>query len=91
MYGYLNNKIFMNIDKIPVVGKVNKTLNRLMINFVLLAVIFIILGLMIIFIPQALDVLAASLLFVSALIFFNIAYNFWQYKKKLEKFFHSNN
>ncbi len=75
----------MDLDDIPVVGKINKTLNILMVNFVLLGVICVILGIVIPFYPQVLDLLIAALLIVSAVIFLNIAWNIYYSKKKYTK------
>lgn len=77
----------MNVDNVPVLGKVNRTLNILMINFILLAVVSLALGVIIPFFPQVLDLLVAALLIVTAVILLNIAYNIHAYKKKYMKFF----
>ncbi len=77
----------MNVDNFPVLGKVNRTLNILMINFILLAVVSLALGIIIPFFPQVLDLLVAALLIVMAVILLNIAYNIHTYKKKYTKFF----
>lgn len=77
----------MDVDKIPILGKVNRTLNVLMINFILLAVVSLALGVIIPFFPQVLDLLVAALLIVMAVILLNIAYNIHLYKKKYTKFF----
>ena len=77
----------MNVDKVPVLGKINRTLNILMINFILLAVVSLALGVIIPFFPQVLDLLVAALLIVMAVILLNIAYNIHTYKKKYTKFF----
>jgi hypothetical protein len=76
------NLITMDVEKIPVIGKINRTLNILMVNFVLLALVCVILGVVIPFYPQVLDLLVAALLIVSAVIFLNIAYNLYTTKKK---------
>lgn len=72
----------MDIDKIPVIGKINKTMNVLMVNFILLAVICLALGIIIPFFPKVLDLLVSALLIVSAVILVNIAYNIHSSKKK---------
>lgn len=77
----------MEIDKVPILGKLNRTMNALVINFVLLAVVALTLGILIPFYPQILDVLVAALLIVSAAILLNIAYHIHSYKKKYTKWF----
>ncbi|MBD3331095.1 hypothetical protein GF354_06265 [Candidatus Peregrinibacteria bacterium] len=72
----------MDVDKLPVLGKVKRALNSMMLNFMLLALICITLGLVIPFFPQVLDVLAAAFLIVSGIIFLNMAYNIHKHKKK---------
>lgn len=72
----------MDIDKIPVLGKVRRAFNSIMWNLILLALICITLGVVIPFFPQVLDVLAAALLIVSGIIFLNMAYNVHRHKKK---------
>jgi len=76
----------MNIDNIPVIGKLNRSLNMIIFNFVLLAVIFIVLALSILFFPKVLEALVAFLLVISAFLFLHIAYNIYNYKKKYTKF-----
>ncbi len=75
----------MDVDKIPVIGKINRSLNMLILNFVLLAVVFLVLGILIPFYPAILDILVAALLIVSAIIFMNIAFNIHSHKKKYLK------
>ncbi|MFH1533976.1 MAG: hypothetical protein ABID64_03525 [Nitrospirota bacterium] len=77
----------MDVDKVPVLGKISRTLNVLMINFILLAVVCVVLGVVIPFYPQVLDLLVAALLIVSAVILLNIAYNIHTYKHKYMKYF----
>jgi cytochrome b subunit of formate dehydrogenase len=77
----------MDVDKVPVLGKINRTMNVLMINFILLAVVCIILGIVIPFFPKVLDLLVAALLIVTAVILLNIAWNIHSYKKKYMKWF----
>lgn len=77
----------MKIDKVPLLGALNKNLNKMMINLILLAAIFMILAILILVFPKALDVLAAALLFVTAFIFLNLAYDVTQFKKKYMKYF----
>ncbi len=72
----------MDSSKIPVLGKVKRTVNALMINFVLLAIIAIGLGIIIPFYPQVLDVMIAALLIVAGLIFLSIAWHIHTTKKK---------
>jgi len=62
-------------------------MNVLIVNFVLLAIISLILGVVIPFFPQVLDLLVAALLIVTAIILLNIAYNIHSYKKKYTKWF----
>lgn len=75
----------MDIDKVPVLGKINRTLNSIALNFIILAVIFIILGVAIIIFPAVLRMLVAILLILSSLVFLHIAYNIVSYKKKYTK------
>jgi len=77
----------VDIDKVPILGKINKTLNVLMVNFILLAIVAGILGVSIIFFPKVLDVLMSALLILSAIIFLHIAYNIHSYKQKYMKWF----
>lgn len=77
----------MDVDKVPILGRINRTLNILMINFILLAVVCVVLGIVIPFYPQVLDLLVAALLIVSAVILLNIAYNIHTYKRKYMKYF----
>ncbi len=78
----------MDIDRIPVLGKMNRTVNALIVNFILLAVICIVLGILIPFFPKILDVLVGAFLIVGGIIFLSIAFHITQYKKKYMKFFH---
>jgi hypothetical protein len=80
----------MDIDKVPVLGKLNRTLNHLIVNFVLLAILSFGLGVAIIFYPQVLDLLVSALLIVAAIILLNIAFNIHSYKKKYTKWFDQN-
>jgi flagellar biosynthesis component FlhA len=77
----------MDIDKVPVLGRINRTLTVMMINFILLAVVCVTLGIVIPFYPQVLDLFIAALLIVSAVILLNIAYNIHTYKSKYMKYF----
>lgn len=77
----------MDVDKVPVLGKINRTLSVLMVNFILLAVICLALGIIIPFYPQVLDLLVAALLIVASVILLNIAYNVHTYKRKYMKYF----
>ena len=72
----------MDVDKIPVVGKIHRTMTSMIINFILLGLICLVLGVVIPFFPQVLDLLVAALLIVSAIIFFNISYNIYTSRKK---------
>ena len=75
----------MDINNIPVIGRLNRSLNMIVLNFVILAIIFIGLGLAILFFPKVLDLLVASMLILAALSFLAIAYNIHSYKKKYSK------
>ncbi|MBD3360989.1 hypothetical protein GF366_04275 [Candidatus Peregrinibacteria bacterium] len=72
----------MDVDKVPILGRVNRTLNIMMVNFILLAIICITLGIVIPFFPKVLDLLISALLIVATIVFLNIAYNIHSYKKK---------
>jgi len=72
----------MDVKKIPGLNKIYKTMNALMVNFILLAIVFLLLGIVIPFFPQVLDILVAAFLIISAAIFLNIAYNIHKTKKK---------
>lgn len=75
----------MDVDKIPVIGKVNRTINILMINFVLLGIVSLVLGVLILFFPKVLEVLISALLVFAGIIFIHIAYNIHCYKHKYMK------
>ncbi len=77
----------MDIDNVPLIGRINRTLNMMAVNFVLLALIALALGIIIPFYPQVLDVLVSALLIVASVIFLHIAYNIYSYKKKYTKWF----
>ncbi len=77
----------MEIDKVPIIGKINRILTSMMLNFILLAVITLILGISVLFFPKVLDVLVSALLILMSLIFLNIAYHVYSYKKKYSKWF----
>ena len=77
----------MEIDDVPIIGKIHRTMNMMILNFILLGIICIILGVVIPFFPQVLDFLIAALLLVSAVILFHIAYNIHVSKKKYFKWF----
>ena len=77
----------IDIDKVPIIGKINRTLNILIINFVLLAIVAGVLGVSIIFFPKVLELLMSALLILSAIIFLHIAYNIHSYKQKYMKWF----
>lgn len=77
----------IDIDKVPIIGKINRTLNILIINFVLLAIVAGVLGISIIFFPKVLELLMSALLILSAIIFLHIAYNIHSYKQKYTKWF----
>jgi len=72
----------MDIDKLPVLGKLRKTMSSMAVNFVFLAVICLILGIVIPLYPQILDLLVAAFLIVSAVIFLSIAWHIHGAKKK---------
>ncbi len=72
----------MDLDGVPVVGKVNQTVNSIILNIFLLGLVALILGLAIMFFPLVLDVLVSVMLIVTGLIFFNIAWHIRSYKKK---------
>ena len=72
----------MKIDNIPVVGGIHRTLTNFTVNFVLLAVVCLMLGVIIPFYPQVLTLLVSASLIVAAIIFINIAYNIHKYQKK---------
>ncbi len=77
----------MDIKKIPVLGRLDETLSVLVANFALLGVVCLLLGVLIPFYPQVLNFLVSALLIVAAVIFLNIAGNFYRTKKKLSKWF----
>ena len=72
----------MNIDKVPIIGKINKNVNILILNFTLLGIVAGVLGFSIIFFPKVLELLMSALLILSSIIFFHIAYNIYSYKSK---------
>jgi len=72
----------MDVDKIPFVGKVHKTLNVVAVNFLLLAIVCLILALVIPFYPEVLVFLTSTLLVVAAVILLNLAYHVNAAKKK---------
>jgi hypothetical protein len=77
----------MKVDDIPVIGKINKTLSKVIANLVILAIICVSLALSILLYPPALAFLASLLLMVAAFSLINIAYNLNVYKKKYLHFF----
>ncbi|PIR55215.1 hypothetical protein COU74_02315 [Candidatus Peregrinibacteria bacterium CG10_big_fil_rev_8_21_14_0_10_36_19] len=77
----------MEIEEIPVVGKISHSINMIIANFILLGFVALILGVIIPFFPQVLDVLVAALLVVAAVIFFNIAFIIRKYKNRYLDFF----
>lgn len=72
----------MDLNDVPVVGKVNRTVDSIVLNFALLGLVALVLGLAIMLIPKVLEVLVAIMLILAALIFFNIAWHIRNYKKK---------
>lgn len=72
----------MKIDNIPFLGKINRAINAVVANFVLLAIVCLILGVVIPLFPQVLTFLVSALLIVAAVIFANIAYRIHHEKKK---------
>ncbi|MFA5948208.1 MAG: hypothetical protein WC806_04545 [Candidatus Gracilibacteria bacterium] len=77
----------MKIDNVPVIGRINKAINVLVINIVLLGFVLLILGVFIIVNPVVLTVLASALLILSGLILFNIAHNIYKHKERYLKIF----
>ena len=77
----------VDIDKVPIIGTINRTMNMLILNFVLLAIVTGTLGVSIIFLPQIVEILMSSILIFSAIIFLHIAYNIHSYKAKYTKWF----
>lgn len=77
----------MKPEDLPILSKVSHGMNVLIVNFILLAVICLILGVVIPFFPQVLNFLVAALLIVAGFIFLNIAYNIYTHKKKLFHWF----
>jgi len=74
----------MKVEKIPMLGGVYKSLSRMTINLVVLGAIALIVGILIPFYPQILNVLVASTLILTSFILFNIAYHVHSYKKKID-------
>lgn len=72
----------MDVEEIPVAGKIHKTLNVVAVNFLLLAIVCLILAIVIPFYPEILAFLASALLFVAAIILLNLAYHVHAAKKK---------
>ncbi|MBT4917464.1 hypothetical protein HN709_03775 [Candidatus Peregrinibacteria bacterium] len=72
----------MDIDKIPVLGKVRRTMSAMAVNFVFLAIICLILGIVIPLYPQVLDLLISATLIVTSVIFLSIAWHLHSAKKK---------
>lgn len=72
----------MEIDKLPFVGKVHKTLNSLVLNFVLLGMICLSLAVIIPMYPEVLGFLVSALLVIASLILFNMAYHIHTSKKR---------
>ncbi len=72
----------MDVNKIPIIGKINKNMLVLSVNFFLLGVVSLILGIVIPFYPEVLDVLASALLIVAAIVLFNIAYHVHASRKR---------
>jgi len=64
---------------------IKRTVNAVIVNLILLAAIFLILGFAIPFYPQVLDVLVGALLIVGGIICLNIAFHIYVYKKKYAK------
>lgn len=75
----------MDIDKVPILGKINRTLNSIALNFVILAVIFVVLAVAIIVFPAVLRMIVAILLILTSLVFLHMAYNIVSYKQKYTK------
>jgi len=77
----------MKIDNVPVIGRLNRSINRIMLNFILLSIICFVLGILILMYPKALDVLASALLIIASLVLMNISYNIHHFKQKYTKYF----
>lgn len=77
----------MDIDKVPLIGKLNRSMNAIVVNFALLAMVFLILAVLILVFPKVLEVFVSALLIVCAIIFINIAVHIYSYKNKYTKWF----
>lgn len=75
----------MDINQIPILGSLNKRINAVIMNFVILGVIALVLGVVIPFFPEILTLLASILLIVASAILFSIAYHIHASKKKYTK------
>ena len=72
----------MDIDKIPVLGKIRRTMSAMAVNFVFLAIICLVLGIVIPLYPQVLDLLISAVLIIAAVIFLSMAWHLHSAKKK---------
>ncbi|MDD3861977.1 MAG: hypothetical protein PHP74_03775 [Candidatus Gracilibacteria bacterium] len=72
----------MKSSKLPVVGKIQRSLNALVVNFVLLAVICLILAIVIPMYPEIFHFLISALLLVTVVILLNLARHIYLAKKK---------
>lgn len=72
----------MNVDNIPVVGKIHRTLSAITVNFILLAMVCLILAVVIPFYPEVLSFLVSAMLIITAIILLNMAYQINASKKK---------
>lgn len=77
----------MNIDKVPVLGKIHRSLRSMITILVVLAITAIVLGALIPFYPEILYVLVSALFIVSGLSMIAMAFHLNQYKKKLHDLF----
>lgn len=75
----------MDIEKIPVLGMINKKINAVVINFAILGIITLTLGIVIPFFPQVLTLLASIFLIVASALLFSTAYHIHSTKKKYTK------
>lgn len=72
----------MKIDNIPVVGRLNRSINALIANLIILGAICLILGIAIIFFRFVLDILVIVFLLVTAAVLFNMGRHIYVTKKK---------
>lgn len=77
----------MDIDKIPLIGRFNRTLNIFMMNLIVLAIVSTVLAIAILLFPQVLTALVSIFFLLIAITFIHLAYNLHSYKQKYIKFF----